>query len=221
MTAQPYYSESGIEIYCGDCREILPQLSRADLVLTDPPYGISRSNGMGGGGYGGFGKSTKRVPREYSGAWDSERPNAEAFALCLASADKAIIWGGNYFADLLPPSSKWLVWDKEQTMPSYSDAELAWTSLNGTSTQMFRYCGAGLLALEKQRFHPTQKPLALMKWCLSLVPEARTIIDPYMGAGSTLRAAKDLDRQAIGIEISEDYCRIAVDRLRQGILQFT
>lgn len=193
-------------------------IEAVDLVLTDPPYGIMQDRGMGGGGYDGFGGKTKRNPRGYIGGWDSARPDPETFKTVLNAASKHIIWGGQYFADVLPVGRKWLVWDKQQTMPSYSDAELAWTSLEGVALKMLRYNGSGLMAVEKDRFHPTQKPRALMKWCLSLVPHVQSVLDPFMGSGTTLRAAKDLGLKSIGIEISEEYCAIAAKRLAQESL---
>lgn len=218
---KPYYDDpkSGITIYHGDCREILPGLDFCDLLLTDPPYGIKQDRGMGVGGYDGFGNQSKRTPKRYdSRGWDSERPSVETMRLALGAARDAVVWGGNFFSDVLAVSAKWLVWDKEQTMPTYSDAELAWTTLNGASVKMFRYNGSGLMAVEKDRVHPTQKPLALMLWCLSFFPDAHTILDPFMGSGTTLRAAKDLGRLAIGIEIEERYCEIAARRLQQEVL---
>jgi DNA modification methylase len=220
---KPYYQHGAMTIYHGDCRDILPGLEHLDLVLTDPPYGIDQANGMGGCGYDGFGKGVKRQPRQYEGRWDKEPPAASTLDLCRAHGQWVIIWGGNYFSDLLPRSQKWLVWDKEQTMPSYSDAELAWTNLDGTSVKMLRLNGSGLMAVEKERWHPTQKPVALMKWCIQQVKYEGIppdILDPFMGSGTTLRAAKDLGRRAIGIEIEEKYCEIAAKRLSQEVLSF-
>ena len=215
----PYYNQDGITIYCADNRDVLPTLGRFDLLLTDPPYGIGRDNGMGGGGFDGFGSGKKRNPKRYDGEWDDEVPDGNTIELVLNAADLEIIWGGNYFSGRLPQESKWLVWDKQQTMPSYSDAELAWTNLNGNSVKMFRYCGAGLMAKEKDRCHSTQKPVALMSWCLILAGDSvRTVLDPWMGSGTTLVAAKLRGLQATGIEINEDYCKLAVERLRQGVL---
>jgi DNA modification methylase len=217
---QPYYQHAGITIYHGDSSEILPALARADLVLTDPPYGIGRDKGMGGGGHAGFGKM-KRRPRSYEGEWDKERPAEDLLRQVAAAGDVAIIWGGQYFTDVLPVGEKWLVWDKQQWMPSYSDAELAWTNLPGVSLKMFRQCAAGMMAVERDRYHPTQKPLALMKWCIRLAPDtARSILDPFMGSGSTLVAAKDLGLSAIGIEREEQYCEVAATRLSQEVLEF-
>ncbi|MDB5522789.1 MAG: putative methyltransferase [Rhizobium sp.] len=156
-------------LYLGDCLEIMPTLGKVDAVVTDPPYGIDRANGMGGGGVDGFGKGIKRTPKEYASDWDKARPPANVFQAMLKAAGTHIVWGGNYFSDLLPMSQKWLWWDKLQTMPSYSDGELAWTSLSGASTKKFIYNGSGLHAREKERLHPTQKPVELMSWCLSFL----------------------------------------------------
>ncbi len=204
----PYYDEDGITIYHGDCRAILPYLPKVDLVLTDPPYGIGTdgqhaSDGVHGG----------RKAYEFLG-WDAERPSQYVMELLLRAGDQHIIWGGNYFADLLPPQMKWLVWNKEQRI-SQSDGELAWTSIGGA----LRICDMNRVELQMDGAeHPTQKPIRLIKWCLDLAPHAQTILDPFMGSGTTLRAAKDLGRKCIGIEIEEKYCEIAVRRLAQTVL---
>lgn len=175
---------------------------------------------MGGQGYDGFGKQIKRIPRVYEGDWDSTPPAQGTLISVVSGAERSIIWGGNYFAAILPPSSKWLVWDKCQTMPSFSDAELAWTNFDGTSTKMFRWNGSGLMAVEQNRQHPTQKPLALMKWCLSLFPDAKTVLDPFLGSGTTLVAAKAMGLTGVGIEQHEPYCEIAAKRLSQEVFNF-
>ena len=207
---KPYYEDAaaGIVIYNSDCRDILPHLPKVDLVLTDPPYGIGHdgqkpSDGVHGG----------RKAYEFLG-WDGARPSQYVFDLLLLAGDQHIIWGGNYFADLLPPQMKWLVWNKEQRI-SQSDGELAWTSIGGA----LRICDMNRVELQRDGAeHPTQKPLRLIKWCIQLVPDAITILDPFMGSGTTLRAAKDLGRKCIGIEISEAYCEISARRLGQEVL---
>jgi DNA modification methylase len=214
VTVKPYYQDPAVTIYNGDCREIVPTLGRFDLLLTDPPYGIGLDRGMGGGGKAGI---CPRNPRRYAGTWDREKQE-EGILLAIAAAETCIVWGGNYYSDILTQQAKWLVWDKCQTMPTYSDAELAWTTLGGVSVKMFRHSGNGLLAVEKDRFHPTQKPLALMQWCLGLVPAAQTILDPFAGSGTTGRAAKDLGRKAVLIEREEHYCEIAARRMGQEVL---
>ena len=213
---KPYYCDDAVCILLGDCREIVPTLGRFDLLLTDPPYGIGRDRGMG---EKGFGLTGVRKPRRYAGGWDSDRP-VDALLLALGAAETCIVWGGNYYTDVLTQRAKWLVWDKEQTMPSYSDAELAWTTLDGVAVKMLRYSGNGLLAKEKNRQHPTQKPIALMNWCIGLAGDVQTILDPFAGSGTTGRAAKDLGRKAVLIEREERYCEIAASRMAQGVLDF-
>ena len=207
----------GVTLYLGDCREILPTLERVDAVVTDPPYGIKQDRGMGGGGYDGFGGGKKRTPRVYAGGWDKDRPSQDIFTAILTAADRHIIWGGNYFSDFLPVSQKWLWWDKMQTMPTYSDGELAWTSLEGSSTKKFVYNGSGLHAREQERVHPTQKPVELMKWCLGLVPKASHILDPFMGSGTTGVAAVKLGRSFTGVEIDAAYFDIACRRIQAAL----
>lgn len=191
----------------GDCREVMPTLGTFDAVVTDPPYGIGRDGQkrtMGGNG------GRKAYEFKY---WDGKRPSAEVFRLILSSAPEQIIWGGNYFADLLPPSMRWLVWDKGQRI-NQSDGELAWTSQQ-----------AALRITEKNRValllegaqHPTQKPVALMEWCLGFLPEAVTILDPFMGSGTTLVACQRLGRHGTGIELDPDYFEIACRRVEEVV----
>lgn len=215
---RPYHEEANITIYHGDCRQIVPLLGRFDLLLTDPPYGIKQDRGMGVGGYDGFGGRKRRTPKQYTGGWDKTRPDEDLLRLSLEACKMHIVWGGNYMTDMLPQMPKWLIWDKEQTMPTYSDAELAWTTLPGVAVKMFRQCGAGLMAKEKSRQHPTQKPLALMLWCIQCAGPAQTILDPFAGSGTTGRAAKDLGKRAVLIEREERYCEIAARRLSQEVL---
>ncbi len=215
--AMPYYRDDAVVIYHGDNREIVPQLdTRFDLLLTDPPYGLNRDRGMGGGGVKGLAKSSLR--RRYAGWWDTTRPDKATFDMLLECCDAHIIWGGQYFTDILPQSNKWLVWDKENTMPSYSDAETAWTSLGGSACKMFRHNNNGLFAVERVGIHPTQKPLALMIWCIQLAGDVKTILDPFAGSGTTGRAAKDLQRKCVLIEREERYCEIAAKRMAQEVL---
>lgn len=206
-------------LYNADMSEVLPTLEPADLLLTDPPYGISMDRGARGGGYDGFGGGKKRQPREYAGGWDKERPGTDAFTAMLERADRHIVWGGNYFTDMLPVSGKWLFWDKCQTMPSFSDGEMAWTTLPGDAVKQFTYNGSGLHAKEKQRVHPTQKPVALMEWCLGLAPKAETVLDCYLGSGTTLVACAKLGRKGIGIELDPDYFDIACKRVEEAYRQ--
>jgi DNA modification methylase len=213
---KPYYQDSHCTIYHGDCLEIMPQLEPVDLVLTDPPYGIKRDEGFGG--FGGFGPPIAR--RQYQDKWDRERPSKETFELLLSKCKWAVIFGGNFFADLLPQGKHWIVWDKLNTMPTFGDCELIWTNLKRNSVKKLTREYNGLLGKEESRFHPTQKPLDVLKWCLKKCPYSDTILDPFMGSGTTLVAAKQLNRKAIGIEIEEKYCEIAVRRLAQEVFAF-
>lgn len=205
----------GQRLILGDCLAVMITLGRFDAVLTDPPYGIGRDKGMGKGG-----KRLAGDARRYeSSEWDAERPAPEAIAAVLAAADAHIIWGGNYLTDMLPVSGKWLFWDKCQTMPSFSDGELAWTTLAGDAVKQFTYNGSGMQAKEKERFHPTQKPVALMEWCLGFLPNAQTILDPFMGSGTTLVACQKLGRSGTGIEIDPEYFDIACRRVEEAARQ--
>lgn len=214
---KPYYEEPGIQIWLGDCREILPHLPKVDLVLTDPPYGVKMSEGFEG--FGGFGPPIAR--RQYHDRWDEARPHPETFKLILSKCRHAIIFGGNFFADVLPQSKHWLVWDKLNTMPTFGDCELAWTNINRKSVKKKVVEWNGLLGKERERFHPTQKPVELMIWCIeNYSKEGDTVLDPFGGSGTTAMAAKNTGRKCILIEAEEKYCEIAVNRLRQEVLSF-
>ena len=193
----------------GDCRDILPTLGKVDLLCTDPPYGIGKDGQIKTtGGNGG------RKAHDFLG-WDAERPSREVFDLMLAATPNAIIWGGNYFADLLPATGKWLVWDKGQRI-NQSDGELAWTSKGGALR--IKTLNRVELLLDGTD-HPTQKPVRLMKWCLEQFP-SETVLDPFMGSGTTGVAAVQMGRKFIGIEREPKYFDIAVKRIedaqRQG-----
>lgn len=210
---KPYYEQNGITIYHGDCREVLPSLPKVDLVLTDPAYGINadRDRNCQKNGWRDFGST----------GWDKERTPSESVSAAVSAGLHAIIWGGNYFTDCLPPSMGWLSWDKGQKDFSLADFELAWTNYWLASRRLTLPRGR----VNNERVHPTQKPLALMIWCIEWADRndkrlVETILDPFMGSGTTLRAAKDLGRRAIGIEIEERYCEIAAKRLSQGVLDF-
>ena len=199
----------------GDCREILPTLGKVDAVVTDPPYGIKAANGAAVGGTDASGKYIRR-PRQYEGGWDDERVAPDLLNLVLECASAHIVWGGNFFSDVLPIGGRWLVWDKLNSMPSYSDGELAWTSIPGGSVKKFTQCASGLAANRDGRVHPTQKPLPLMQWCIGFLPEAQTILDPFMGSGTTGVAAINLGRKFIGIEIEPRYFDIACKRIEEA-----
>ncbi len=206
----------GIVLYQGDCLEVLPTLGRFDAVVTDPPYGIGAANGASVGGTDASGKYIRR-PRQYAGGWDNERASPEVMAAILTAAKVHVIWGGNFFTDLLPVGGRWLIWDKLNSMPTYSDGELAWTSIDGASVKKFTQCSSGLAANKDGRVHPTQKPLNLMQWCLGFVPNAASVVDPFMGSGTTGVACAKLGRRFTGIEIDPGYFDIACRRIAAAL----
>jgi DNA modification methylase len=212
---KPYYQDSAVTIYHRDCREILPLLEPVDLVLTDPPYGINENRKKN------LSRGKLASPKDYGDfEWDKRLVEDETLLLALGAGNRLIIFGGNYYGHLLKPTPCWLVWDKENT-GDFADCELAWTNLP-QAVRIKRHRWNGMLRKGNEyREHPTQKPLDVMKWCITQADkhgEIRTIIDPFMGSGTTLRAAKDLGRKAIGIEIEEKYCEIAARRMAQEVL---
>lgn len=199
----PYYSEDGITIYCGDNRQIMPMLGGFDLLLTDPPFGI------GFAAQPTIGQRKRGQARE---SWDNATPDEWALMLARKLGEKQIIWGGNYFG--LPRSRCWL-WYKPGAPPSMGDVEYAWTNLDQNSRQISQ----SISATNAERVgHPTQKPLRVTGWALAQAGEAKSVLDPWMGSGTTLVAAKLRGLQAVGIEINEKYCEIAKRRLAQGVL---
>ena len=206
----PYYDRDGITIYCADCRDVLPTLGPVDLVLTDPPYGIA---------YDASHKKYHNGIDRGDAAWDKEPFDPSH----LLTFKRLILWGGNCFSSRLPDSTGWLCWVKtarDHANIRQSDMELAWTNCI-RRPRVFHHLWIGAYRDSesgKRNVHPTQKPIALMKWCIRIAGEDEVILDPFMGSGTTLVAAKALGRKAIGIEISEKYCEIAVKRLAQGEL---
>ena len=186
---------------------------KGDLVLTDPPYGIKRDKGFEGfEGFGGFGTPIAR--KKYAGEWDSERPRKEAFDRILEAAPKAIIFGGNFFADLLPQGKHWIVWDKLNTMPTFGDCELAWTNIERTSVKKFTIEYNGLIGKEKERFHATQKPVALFTPIIQeYSEEGDTVVDHFTGSGTTLVVCEETGRTGVGAELMPEACAVTLERL--------
>ena len=209
----PYYSDDLVTIYHGDCREILPMLGRFDLLLTDPPYGIGESNKKN------LSREKLASPGDYGEyQWDSRRVNNHLIEMCIASAEKSIIWGGNYYE--LPPCIGPLVWDKENGRNDFADGEMAWNNL-GCALRIKRHLWHGMIRVNhEERYHPTQKPLAVMRWCIGLAKDVKTVLDPFAGSGTTGRAAKDLGLTAVLIEQEKKYCEIAARRMAQEVLRF-
>jgi site-specific DNA-methyltransferase (adenine-specific) len=215
---KPYYDDGLITIYHGDCLDVMPELEAVDLVLTDPPYGINENNKRN------LTRGKLAPARDYGaqGAWDRRPIDQATFDQLIAKGREAIIWGGNFYQT--PASSCWLVWDK--CLPSgvdFADCELAFTTLPG-AVRKFTYLWSGFRqepGTHRQiREHLCEKPIPLLRWCLGLAPRARSVLDPFMGSGTTLRAAKDLGLRATGIELEERYCEVAARRMAQEALPF-
>lgn len=199
-------------IYNADCRKVLPWLDVADVLLSDPPYGINYAAG----------ESTQKGIQNHDRVHGDNEPfMASEF---LRYGVDAILFGANNYADTLPKGvGQFYCWDKvcqNGMNVRIAECEYAWHK-RGTKPRVFRHLWSGAYRASEsgeRSVHPTQKPLALMRWCLSLVPDAATVLDPFMGSGTTLVAAKLEGRKAVGIEISEKYCEAASNRLRQGVL---
>jgi site-specific DNA-methyltransferase (adenine-specific) len=185
-------------LYCGDCREILPTLERVDAVITDPPYGISANKQT-------LGKGKKEFER--GGNWDESAPD---LASCVAAGRLICFWGGNYFSDQLPVTNDWLIWHKKNDGRSFSECELAWSNF-GKQTRHLSHHWSG-----EEKAHPTQKPLVVMLWCIEQAGAAETILDPFMGAGTTGVAAVQMGRKFIGIEREPKYFEIACRRIEDA-----
>jgi DNA modification methylase len=224
-----YYSDEMVTIYHGRCEDIVPELGRFDLLLTDPPYGIGegdadrnkRPHSVPAGPKNTAG--TLVVQRDYAKtAWRDVLVDWTVIEAAVASSDRAIVWGGNYYP--LPPSRGWIVWDKRNEGSDQSDCELAWTNLD-RAVRVFRHMWNGMLKEfrgkdEEHRSHPTQKPTALMSFCLQYAkaePGWR-VLDPFMGSGTTLVACRKAGIRSVGIDAEEKYCEIAVQRVAQRSL---
>jgi DNA modification methylase len=199
-------------LYLGDCLDILPTLDKVDAVVTDPPYGIGIDRSMAASsGHQSGGMMAKKGVYIASG-WDDEPMSIELANLIMLKGDVIIFWGGNYYG--LPPSQCWLVWDKKVN-GNFADCELAWTNMK-KPVRKFEWMWNGMLRQgnEARNGHPTQKPLALMKWCIDqCTNKPTTIFDPFMGSGTTGVAAVQMDRKFIGIEREQKYFDIACERI--------
>jgi len=202
-------------LYLGDCLEILPTLGKVDAVITDPPYGIAHPCN-----FAERGRSNLAACNDYSDVHDDAKPFDPAPWLALGVP--TAFWGGNYFADKLPPTSGWLVWDKERPDDlDQATCELAWTN-HVKGVRRFKHLWHGMMkASEKgESYHPTQKPVALQEWVLGLKWTPRgTILDPFMGSGTTGVACARLGRKFIGIECEKKYFDISCERIDREYAQ--
>jgi DNA modification methylase len=215
MTAEPWKRKEVIgecTLYLGDCAEIMAHVGKVDAVVTDPPYGIKEARNDNAS------RSKLATSKDYGSAdWDDEPCSSEKIELMKSISKWQIIFGGNYFA--LGPTSCWLVWDKENGENDFADCELAWTNLR-KAVRRINWRWHGMIRKgQEERFHPTQKPLGVMEWCLTHVPGAKLVLDPFMGSGTTGVACVKSGRKFIGIEQHEPYFDIACERIRKAYAQ--
>ena len=200
MTIKPYYETELGKLYHGDCLEIMPQLEPVDLVLTDPPYGININKSNRLSISRGFGDET----------WDENPASDNQIKLCVEKSHNQIIWGGNYFN--LPPTRHFIIWDKKNDGRDFADCEFAWTSFD----KVARIIRKRPMGMDGGKVHPTQKPIELMIYCVDENSQSNnTVLDPFLGSGTTAIACERLKRKWIGIEIEEKYCEIAAKRIEQ------
>lgn len=210
-------------LYLGDCRELLPLLPKIDAVVTDPPYGIGEAAGKAitrTSGLASRSRDASKYQRDYGVSdWDDETQD-EAIAAAVKLARWSIVFGGNYYD--LPPTSCWLIWDKLNGDTDFADCEMAWTNLP-KAVRRIRFLWNGCMRRERDiaREHPTQKPVDVLKWCIEHLPDPhnKTILDPFMGSGTTGVACVKLGRKFIGIEIEPKYFEIACRRIEQAYAQ--
>ena len=198
-------------LYLGDCMEILPTLERVDAVITDPPYGINENHKKVAS------REKLAAPKDYGEFdWDKAPPDGALIDTVRSLATWSAFFGGNYFQ--LPPTSCWLVWDKLNS-GDFADCELAWTNWP-KAVRRIQWRWNGMIRQgNEERYHPTQKPLEVMKWVIDLCPKADTILDPFMGSGTTGVAAIQMGRKFIGIEREPKYFEIACKRIEQAASQ--
>jgi site-specific DNA-methyltransferase (adenine-specific)/modification methylase len=199
-------------LYLGDCMDILPTLHKVDDVITDPPYGINENSKKVAS------RGNMAAPKDYGDFdWDKAPPPDELIELIRTKGKYQAFFGGNYFT--LPPTSCWLVWDKLNGDNDFADCELAWTNWPKAVRRLQWRWNGMIRQGNEERYHPTQKPLEVMKWIIELCPKSDTILDPFMGSGTTGVAAIQMGRKFVGIERDTKYFEIACKRIKQAISQ--
>jgi hypothetical protein len=210
-------------IYNSDCLTVLPHLTGVDAVVTDPPYGM----GWNAKGRIGRPSTVATAGGVYGRDWGGIEGDDKPFdpAILLGIGKPLVTWGANHYASRLPDSPGWLIWDKKRGGTAGrgftgSDCELAWCSETGDCTAIFCLYWDGFRRESEvgDHFHPTQKPVALMVWCLGFV-DGETILDPFMGSGTTGVACIRTGRRFIGVEIEPRYAAIAVERMERELSQ--
>ncbi|CAB4127516.1 DNA methylase N-4/N-6 [uncultured Caudovirales phage] len=206
-------------LYLGDCMEVLPTLGRFDAVITDPPYGISVDREMANKSGTQYGKAAAPKGNYFASGWDDKPMSYDMAQMLVDKSSEAIFWGGNYYG--MPPSSCWLVWDKKNGTNNFADCELAWTNIE-KPVRKIEWMWNGMLRQggEERNGHPTQKPLAVMVFSIEqCIGNPQTILDPFMGSGTTGVAAIQLGRSFTGIEREPKYFDIACERISKAAAQ--
>lgn len=213
----PHYQDDLVTLYCGNCQDVLPHLKGITALVTDPPYGVGLKTN-----YGAQGRSCLAKSNDFGAGIVGD--NAPFDPTHLLDYPRVVLFGGNHYADRLPASPGWLVWDKLDGLTSkrevgfndQADVEMAWTNKRSPA-RLFSHRWMGMLKASERgqrRQHPTQKPVDLMRWVLQATTTPDDLIcDPYAGSGSTLLAAASLGRRCVGIEIEERYCDVIAGRL--------
>ena len=200
-----------IDLHCGDCLEIMKTMpsKSVDLILTDPPYGKKADKGTNG-----FGSAKNR---RYDGGWDNKRPSKEVFDEMLRVGKNVIIFGANYFADILPPSNHWIFWDKKGDISfknPFADGELIYTTFKKPIKRIVFKQQGFITDSKDKRYHPTQKPSELVEILIKeYSKDGDTILDCFMGSGTTGVSCLRTGRNFIGIELDEEYFDIAKQRI--------
>lgn len=211
----PYYDDGQVVIYNADCADVLPTVNPSDvaLVLTDPPYGISVRTDQSRLSHPGHTGHTVYPPVE-----GDDEPFDPAHLLRFS---RVVLWGANHYAPLLPPGGRWLIWRKRDASPLLAAAEMAWHTAGGRSVDVYESTIKGMKVREGA-VHPTQKPVDLMRWVVEkFTHPGDLVLDPYMGSGPVARACSDTGRCYLGVELVEDYCKVAVGRLAQQALDMS
>lgn len=203
----------------GDSRDVAPLLD-FDAICADPPYGVSFSRGSGGVGFGRRMRFDS-APDDLPPVHGDDEPFDPSYLLSFQVP--TILWGANHYADKLPPTDRWLIWDKRRGTGSndFADCEMAWSNIKGPARVLPHMWNGGIRDSERgiPRVHKTQKAIAVMEWCLGFIPDDAVVLEPYLGSGTTLVACAKLGRKGIGIEIDPDYFDIACKRVEEAYRQ--
>jgi len=213
-----------INLHLGDCMEAMRAMedNAFDLAIVDPPYGINFDGNTTVEGKVGKANTFSNTQHHDKKGWDAERPTEEYFTELQRVSKNQIVWGGNYFADLLPPKKGWVFWDKKITNSknkNFSDGELAWTSFDCVLRRFtYDWIGFGYLnnPQQEKKIHPTQKPVALYKWLLhNYAKEGDKILDTHGGSMSIAIACHDMNFDLDLWELDPEYYQKGVERFNQ------